>query len=51
MKILETRYAITDEEDMEECIRIKLEHTVDSIIMSQPLSIERIIDAVPEIYK
>lgn len=48
---LRKRYAITDEENMEEYLGIKLEHTGDSIRMSQPLLIERIIDAVPGMRK
>ena len=51
MESLKKRYAITDEGKMEEYLGIKLEHTDDSIRMSQPLLIERIIDAVPGMNK
>ena len=51
MESLKERYAITDEGEMEEYLGIKLEHTDNSIRMSQPLLIERIIDAVPGMNK
>ena len=44
---LRKRYTIVDEGKMEEYLSIQLEYTSDSIITSQPLFIERIIDSVP----
>ena len=46
MKSLRKRYVFTDEGNMEEYLGIQLEHSGDSIRMSQPLLIEFIIDAV-----
>ena len=51
MESLKERYAIIYEGKMEEYLCIKLEHADDSIRMSQPLLIERIIDAVPDMKK
>ena len=51
IKSLVKKYAITDEGTMEKYIGIKLEHLEDIIWMSQPLLIERIIDAVPGMRK
>ena len=47
MKFLEKVYTITDVKDMEECVGVIFDHYGDSIRISQPLLIERIIDAVP----
>ena len=51
MESQKERYVIIDEGEMEEYLGIKLEHTYNSIRMSQPLLIERIIDAVPNMNK
>ena len=48
---LRKRYTITDEGEMEEYLGIKLEHTGDQIRMSQPLLINRIIEAIPGMSK
>ena len=42
---LRKKYAIADEGDMEKYLGIQLEHIGNSIRMSQPLLVERIIDA------
>ena len=47
MEELRARYGITDEGKMEEYLGIKLEHSKSTIRMSQPLLINRIIDAIP----
>ena len=44
---LRTKYKITYERSMEEYLGIQLEHTTNSIRISQPLLIERIIDEIP----
>ena len=51
MNQLRSRYTITDEGRMIEYLGIKLEHSHDTIRMSQPLLIDRIIDAVPGMNK
>ena len=51
LELLRKNYTITDEGEMEEYLGIKLERTDDTIKMSQPLLINRIIETIPGMKK
>ena len=51
MNALRKRYTITDEGQMDEYLGIKLEHSDNKIRMTQPLLINRIIEAIPGMTK
>ena len=46
LKLLRKRYTMTDEREMEDCLGIQLERTSDTIRMSQPLLMNRIIEVI-----
>ena len=51
MNALKEHYTITDEGEMDEYLGIKLEHSGNQIRMTQPLLIDRIIEAIPRMKK